>query len=96
MFSQRQLNIKSICMLGKLLFIKDSVNASHTRIAYTHQNRIMAQLWMSVTYTLDQFIFCVYFFEDECGFELTGVFDVDDVVPLFSLRDSICLTCLEL
>lgn len=96
MLSQRQLNIESICMLGKLLFIKDSVNASHTGIAYTHQNRIMAELWMSVTNTLDEFFFRFYFFDDECGFEFTGVFDVDDVVPLFSLRDSICLTCLEL
>ena len=51
MLSQDKLNIETVCVLGKLLLIEDSIEAPSSGITHTHGNRRMAQFRMPVTNT---------------------------------------------
>ena len=96
MFPQRKMNIKTVCMLRKLFFIIDSMEASCARITHSHNNRLMTKLGILIANHLDKFADCLYLSDDEGGSDVAGVFNVDDVLARFSIRASICLTCLEL
>jgi len=56
----------------------------------------MTKLRMKNTNSLEELSCHFYFFDDEGGSGFAGVFNVDDVLAFFSMRASICLTCLEL